>query len=221
MVIEVETFPRSMPWKSRSMSSTVSIATPTRPTSPRARGLSESWPICVGRSNAVERPVCPEASRYRKRRLVSSAVPNPAYWRIVQSRPRHQQYSAAEQGGGCSLHAFRVRDGVPERGVGSLPEAADLRQRLVHLGRPEQPVPDDAVAGRGEQEVQVLDEGWEGGLAGAGAEEEPGAPGRPRPRFVQERREPASHDGVVAEPIVRAHVRLPERPQSGRLRPEA
>src|SRR6266571_3060055 len=61
MVIEVETFPRSMPWKSRSMSSTVSIATPTRPTSPRARGLSESWPICVGRSNAVERPVCPEA----------------------------------------------------------------------------------------------------------------------------------------------------------------
>jgi len=57
MFIEVDTFPSSIPAKSRSMSSTESMATPTRPTSPRARGLSESWPICVGRSKAVERPV--------------------------------------------------------------------------------------------------------------------------------------------------------------------
>ena len=63
MVIEVETLASSIPLKSRSMSSTVSMATPTRPTSPRALGLSESWPIWVGRSNAVERPVCPERSR--------------------------------------------------------------------------------------------------------------------------------------------------------------
>ena len=38
------------------MSSSVSIATPSRPTSPSERGWSESWPIRVGMSNAVERP---------------------------------------------------------------------------------------------------------------------------------------------------------------------
>ncbi len=63
MVIEVETWPRSMPWKRRSMSSTESMATPTRPTSPLARGLSESWPIWVGRSKAVESPVWPDFNR--------------------------------------------------------------------------------------------------------------------------------------------------------------
>src|SRR5690348_17628882 len=36
--------------------SSESIATPTLPTSPRASGESESMPICVGRSNATERP---------------------------------------------------------------------------------------------------------------------------------------------------------------------
>ena len=40
-------------------------------------------------SNAVESPVCPCSSRYRKRSFVSSAVPNPANWRIVHNRPRY------------------------------------------------------------------------------------------------------------------------------------
>src|SRR5271165_672405 len=40
-------------------------------------------------SNAVERPVCPCSSRYLNRSLVSSAVPNPANWRIVHNRPRY------------------------------------------------------------------------------------------------------------------------------------
>ena len=71
------------------MSSTVSIATPTRPTSPSARGESESMPICVGRSKATESPVCPAARSTRKRAFVSLAVPKPAYWRIVHSRPRY------------------------------------------------------------------------------------------------------------------------------------
>ena len=38
------------------MSSSVSIATPSRPTSPRLRGLSESWPIRLGMSKAVREP---------------------------------------------------------------------------------------------------------------------------------------------------------------------
>ena len=89
MVIDVETLSSGRSASSRCRSSTVSIATPTRPTSPSERGESESSPICVGRSNAVERPVCPAASNSLNRVLVSCADPKPAYWRIVQSRPRY------------------------------------------------------------------------------------------------------------------------------------
>ena len=64
MVIEVEIFSRLMPSNSRIMSSMESMATPTLPTSPIASGLSESRPICVGRSKATLRPVVPLLSRY-------------------------------------------------------------------------------------------------------------------------------------------------------------
>ncbi len=89
IVMEVETFPRSMPEKSVSMSANVSTATPARPTSPLARGSSESRPSSVGMSKAVERPSPPARSSSLKRPLVSSAVPKPANWRIVQSRERY------------------------------------------------------------------------------------------------------------------------------------
>ena len=66
------------------------MATPTLPTSPRARGWSESRPICVGRSNATERPVCP---RLEQVVVALVATPrrcrSPAYCRIVQKRPRY------------------------------------------------------------------------------------------------------------------------------------
>ncbi len=41
----------------RRMSARESMATPTLPTSPSARPWSESYPICVGRSKAHDRPV--------------------------------------------------------------------------------------------------------------------------------------------------------------------
>ena len=63
IVIDTETSPSGMPANSVSMSSSVSMATPSRPTSPSERGWSESWPISDGMSNAVERPVCPWSSR--------------------------------------------------------------------------------------------------------------------------------------------------------------
>ena len=43
----------------------------------------------VGMSNAVERPLPPAPSSSWKRALVSSAVPKPANWRIVQSFDRY------------------------------------------------------------------------------------------------------------------------------------
>jgi hypothetical protein len=59
IVIEVETRSSGIPENSASMSSRLSIATPTRPTSPCASAWSESYPICVGRSNATLSPVTP------------------------------------------------------------------------------------------------------------------------------------------------------------------
>ena len=64
MVIEVETSSIGMPSNAVRMSSSVSIATPVRPTSPRLRGSSESRPSWVGRSKAMLRPVEPFLSRY-------------------------------------------------------------------------------------------------------------------------------------------------------------
>jgi hypothetical protein len=63
MVIDVDTRSRGKSASNVSMSSIVQMATPVRPTSPRASGWSASRPICVGRSNATDRPVCPDASR--------------------------------------------------------------------------------------------------------------------------------------------------------------
>ena len=63
IVIDTVTSPRSMPPNSVCMSSSVSTATPSRPTSPSERGWSESWPISDGMSKAVLRPVCPWSSR--------------------------------------------------------------------------------------------------------------------------------------------------------------
>ena len=63
IVIDVETLSRGMSLSRISMSSSESMATPTLPTSPLAMGSSESYPICVGRSKATERPVWPRFSR--------------------------------------------------------------------------------------------------------------------------------------------------------------
>ncbi len=67
------------------------MATPALPTSPRQCGSSESRPIRVGRSKAVERPSPPERRISLKRALVSSAVPKPANMRIVQSFDRYME----------------------------------------------------------------------------------------------------------------------------------
>src|SRR5437867_3797655 len=89
IVMLVLTSPSGMPLNSMPMSSIVETGTPTLPTSPRTKGSSGSYPICVGRSNATLRPVVPWSRRYRYRAFDSSADPKPAYSRIVQRRPRY------------------------------------------------------------------------------------------------------------------------------------
>ena len=83
MVIDVVTAPRSTPANRSRTSARVSTATPHLPTSPSASGSSESRPMSVGRSKAVERPVPPAASMLWNRSFVSWAVPKPANWRMV------------------------------------------------------------------------------------------------------------------------------------------
>lgn len=61
IVIEVVTSPRGMSPKRTSMSAAESMATPQWPTSPSARGSSESRPMSVGMSKATLRPPPPAA----------------------------------------------------------------------------------------------------------------------------------------------------------------
>ena len=90
MVIEVDTEPKSMPANRSSMSASESTATPARPTSPADHtSSSESRPIRVGMSKAVDRPVPPWRRMSLNRPLVSTAVPNPANIRIVHRRLRY------------------------------------------------------------------------------------------------------------------------------------
>ncbi len=91
IVNEMETRSAAMPSKASSMSSRESTAIPTRPTSPSARGSSESSPSCVGRSKATLRASCPWAIRYLKRAFVSTGVPKPMYCRIVHTRERYMR----------------------------------------------------------------------------------------------------------------------------------
>ncbi len=65
MVIEVFIRASGMSAKRARMSPTCEMGTPTLPTSPRASTWSGSYPVCVGRSNATESPVCP-FSRLRR-----------------------------------------------------------------------------------------------------------------------------------------------------------
>ena len=93
------------------------MATPQRPTSPAESGSSESRPIRVGRSNAVESPVLalvPLAfsSRYLNRRFVSSADPKPANCLIVQRRLRYMV--------GCTPRVKGYSPGRPIRECGSV-----------------------------------------------------------------------------------------------------
>ena len=65
IVIDVEMSPSGIESNSASKSSSESVATPHRPTSPSASGSSESRPISVGMSNATDSPPWPRSSRNR------------------------------------------------------------------------------------------------------------------------------------------------------------
>src|SRR2546426_2722560 len=110
IVMLVLTPSRGGPPRRIRMSWGVGIATPPRPTPPRARGASLSYPIWVGRSNATLKPSLPGDRRYLNRRFVSFAVPNPAYCRIVQRRPRYIVARTPRVNGGSPGNPIRARN---------------------------------------------------------------------------------------------------------------
>ncbi len=121
------------------MSSIVSTATPSRPTSPSDCGQSLSRPIKVGRSKAVLSPVCPFSSRNRNRSLVWRAVPKPANWRIVHSRSAvHRLVDAASEW----ILAWTSEAGLRDSRMGQIVarikrgdrNAADRGRRLGPIG---------------------------------------------------------------------------------------
>jgi hypothetical protein len=57
MVIDVFISPWGMPSSSSAMWPMCATGTPTLPTSPLASGSSGSYPVWVGRSKAIDRPV--------------------------------------------------------------------------------------------------------------------------------------------------------------------
>ena len=59
IVMDVLTVSKLIPLNNRSISSMVSTATPTFPTSPLAIASSLSYPICVGKSKATLNPFTP------------------------------------------------------------------------------------------------------------------------------------------------------------------
>src|SRR5919106_21102 len=105
-----------MPLKHVNISLIELIDTPVLPTSPSDCGLSESRPVCVGRSKARDKPVWPCSSKNLNLLLVSSALPNPLYCLIVQSRSLYMLgYNPRVYGNlpGSSLPAF-FEDDFPE-----------------------------------------------------------------------------------------------------------
>src|SRR5512140_2272808 len=135
IVIEVVTLSSGIPSKRISMSFSESMATPHIPTSPLARGESESYPMSVGKWNAVESPVWPCERRNLNRAFVSSAEPNPANCRIVHNRPRYIVGCTPRVYGYCpgyprssSYSKFERGSGVYRRSISSS-ETVENRSR--------------------------------------------------------------------------------------------
>jgi hypothetical protein len=88
IVIEVFICPGGMPSSRVRMWPRWTTGTPTLPTSPRASSESGSYPVWVGRSKAIDRPVCPFARLVRYSSFDACAVEWPEYVRIIHGRSR-------------------------------------------------------------------------------------------------------------------------------------
>src|SRR6476469_7407787 len=100
MVIDVFISPWGMPSSRVRMWPRWATGTPTFPTSPRAITWSGSYPVWVGRSKAIDRPVCPLARLVRYSWFDALAVEWPEYVRINHGRSLSCEGPSCE-GPGC------------------------------------------------------------------------------------------------------------------------
>ena len=85
IVIETEISSRLIFSKRRSISSIVEIGTPDFPISPKDISSSESYPICVGKSNATDKPLTPFLISFKYLLFDSETDEKPAYCLIVHN----------------------------------------------------------------------------------------------------------------------------------------
>ena len=89
IVIETETFSRLISSNKDSISSGVDIGTPDLPISPKAISSLESYPICVGRSNATDSPVTPLSNSDKYLLFDSDTEEKPEYCLMVHNLLRY------------------------------------------------------------------------------------------------------------------------------------
>jgi len=108
MVIDVVTFPRSIPPKRVSMSGCCRSPRRFSRLHPLQRRIGIE-PHLRRKVKSHDRPVCPELMRKWYRRFVSSASPNPAYWRMVQCLPRYMVEYTPRVNGYCPASRCLLR----------------------------------------------------------------------------------------------------------------
>src|SRR5665811_2408657 len=141
MVIEVFICASGMSAKSARMLPTCDIGTPTLPTSPRDNAWSGSYPVCVGRSKATERPVCPLARLRRKSSLLAMALEWPAYVRMTHAGSLPGRLPGRLPGPlsgpllGRSVCAFDITLNLP---AGAAPLGGP-HLSLIHISEPTRP----------------------------------------------------------------------------------
>ena len=132
MVMDVETRASGMPSNSVSMSSSEQMATPTLPTSPRARGWSESSPICVGRSNATESPVWPLREQIAIARV---GLRGGAETGVLPHGPElaavHRRVDAAREGKFARARPGKIRGSHAPRSAGAYAVFRGMPERVV------------------------------------------------------------------------------------------
>ena len=198
MVIEVETSSSGMPSNAVRMSSSVSIATPVRPTSPRQRGSSESRPSCVGRSKAMLRP----GGAVLEQVLVALVgLLGRRVARVLAHRPQRLRYISR-------VHAARVRELARAAEVEVVRQVLARVQRLdldARVGEAARVVgADDRRDGEIRRRVLVLDgHGSEGTL--------PGGDGRSARRCRRSTRWPREVDAPRPLAVAAARAVLAER----------
>src|SRR5437870_2705039 len=109
----------------------------------------------------------------------------------------------------------------PHGSIGPVLPDAQSCDPVIYARSINQPGLDAGVPCSLQETDQVFHIGVKSRIARTAPKEDPGIARRARPCQVQQRNQSMPDIGVVSQPIIGADIRLPERPESGWLRPQA